>query len=129
MKTFTIKTIAILLALSFTTIFAPAQQTAMQRPPVQELKIQNLPQGLNEATIKMHVMAPLYTRNIQIDEQNEALETKYKLPFINKTFKVTPKLNVGAFGTTMHTILKENVTGYMLQVRQNGNLIYNLVWD
>jgi CubicO group peptidase (beta-lactamase class C family) len=129
MKTFTIKTIAILLALSFTTIFAPAQQTAIQRQPVQELKIQNLPQGLTEANIRAHVIAPAYTRNIQIDEQNEALETKYKLPFINKTFKVTPKLNVGAFGTTMHTILKENVTGYMLQVRQNGNLIYNLVWD
>jgi CubicO group peptidase (beta-lactamase class C family) len=129
MKTFTMKAVAILLAISFTTIFAPAQQTAIQQQTVQDLKIQNLPQGLTEANIKAHVIAPAHTRNIQIEEQNEALETKYKLAPIHKTFKSTPKLNVGAFGTTMHTILKENVTGYMLQVRQNGNLIYNLVWD
>lgn len=29
----------------------------------------------------------------------------------------------------MHTILKDKVTGYILQVRQNGNLIYNLIWN
>jgi CubicO group peptidase (beta-lactamase class C family) len=129
MKTFTMKAVAILMAISFTTIFVPAQQTAVQQQAVQELKIQSLPQGLTEANIRAHVMAPAHTRNIQIEEQNEALEARYKFQTINKNFKSTPKLNVGAFGTTMHTILKENVTGYMLQVRQNGNLIYNLVWD
>jgi CubicO group peptidase (beta-lactamase class C family) len=129
MKNVTIKALAIVLALSFTTIFTPAQQTAIKPQVVQDLKIQNLPQGLTEANIRTHVIAPAHTRNIQIEEQNEALEARYKFPKINKSYKATPKLNVGAFGTTMHTILKENVTGYMLQVRHNGNLIYNLIWD
>jgi CubicO group peptidase (beta-lactamase class C family) len=129
MKTFTMKAAAILLALSSITILAPAQQPAVQKQFVEDLKVQNLPQGLSEANIRAHVMAPAYTRNIKIEEVNESLEAKYKFPTLNKNFKSTPKLDVGAFGTTLHTILKENVTGYMLQVRQNGNLIYNLIWD
>src|SRR5689334_796037 len=107
MKMFTMKTVSLLLAMSFLTVFAPAQQPAMQKQFVDDLKVQNLPQGLSEASIKAHVMAPAYTRNIKIEEVNENLEAKYKFPSINKNFKATPKLNVGAFGTTLHTILKD----------------------
>jgi CubicO group peptidase (beta-lactamase class C family) len=129
MKMFSMKAIAILMLLSMVTIFTPAQQGALRAPVAQDLKLQNLPQGLSEANVRAHVMAPDHTRNIQIEEVDESREARFKLPFVAKRFKAAPKLNVGAFGTTMHTILKANVTGYMLQVRQNGNLIYNLIWD
>jgi CubicO group peptidase (beta-lactamase class C family) len=129
MKMFTTKAVAILMLFSMVTLLAPAQQSALKPQAAQELKLQNLPQGLSEANVRAHVMAPAHTRNIEIEEVNEAREARYKIPLVAKNFKATPKLNVGAFGTTMHTILKANVTGYMLQVRQNGNLIYNLIWD
>src|SRR5687768_236284 len=105
MKKFTMKAVAILMLLSMVTLLAPAQQSALKPQVAQELKLQNLPQGLSEANVRAHVMAPAHTRNIEIEEVNEAREARYKIPLVAKNFKATPKLNVGAFGTTMHTIL------------------------
>jgi CubicO group peptidase (beta-lactamase class C family) len=100
-------------------------------PTTQQLKLQNLPEGLTEATVKAHVIAPAHIRDIQIEKVDPALEVIYKIPAVIKNFKpnLTPKVDIGAFGTVVHNILKDSVTGYILQVRQNGNLVYNLIWN
>jgi len=100
-------------------------------PTTQQLKLQNLPAGLTEATVKAHVIAPAHVRDIQIEKVDPALEVIYKIQPVIQDFKPTqtPKVDIGAFGTVVHTILKDSVTGYILQVRQNGNLVYNLIWN
>jgi CubicO group peptidase (beta-lactamase class C family) len=60
---------------------------------------------------------------------DESKETRLSVPAKRVTFKKTPKLDVGAFGTAMHTLLKDNVVGYMLQVRKTDQLVYNLIWN
>ena len=99
------------------------------QPNLQQLRLQNLPAGLTEAKVKAHVIAPAHVRDIQIEKVDPALEVIYKIPPVFKDFKTTPKVDLGAFGTAVHTILKDSVTGYILQVRQNGNLVYNLIWN
>jgi len=100
-------------------------------PTTQQLKLQNLPKGLTEATIKAHVIAPAHVRDIQIERVDSALEVIPKIPAVIKDFKptLTAKVDIGAFGTVVHTLLKDSVTGYILQLRQNGNLVYNLIWN
>lgn len=100
-------------------------------PTTQQLKLQNLPEGLTEATVKAHVIAPAHVRDIQIEKVDSALEVIPKIPAVIKDFKptLTAKVDIGAFGTVVHTLLKKSVTGYILQLRQNGNLVYNLIWN
>jgi CubicO group peptidase (beta-lactamase class C family) len=112
-------------------VSASAQQTPtlQKQAPAQEMRILNLPAGLTETQVRAHVIAPANVENVVIEEVNPARENFYKFAPKVAKFVTTPKLDVGAFGTTMHTILKDQVTGYMLQVRHNGNLIYNLIWN
>lgn len=42
---------------------------------------------------------------------------------------VTPKLNIGKFGETVHAALKDKVRGYALGLRKNGQHVLTLIWD
>src|SRR5262249_31070068 len=46
-----------------------------------------------------------------------------------KVYKSPPKLDVGNFNKIIHTALKDSVTGYVMQLRQNGTLIDTLIWN
>jgi len=129
MKTLTLKAAALLLATSIVNISALAQQPRTQRPGPQQPAVPQLPQGLTEAKIKAHVIAPAHTRNIRIEEVNPDREVRYKIQLLNRKFNTTPKLDLGAFGLAVHNVLKDSVTGYILQVRQNGNLVHNGIWN
>ena len=89
----------------------------------------NLPKGLNEARVKKHVISPTHIRNVRMEEIDESKQVKYEFPPVSKEFKATPKVDLGAFGLAVHTILKDRVVGYILQIRQHGNLVYHLVWN
>ncbi len=89
----------------------------------------NIPTEITEEQIAAHVIAPEHVQNIEIEEINESKEERYQIQLLNRQFTIPPKLNVDAFGKAMHNSLKDSVTGYMLQLHQNGNLIYNLIWN
>jgi CubicO group peptidase (beta-lactamase class C family) len=93
------------------------------------MKIANLTTELTEAEIAAHVIAPEHVKNIQIVEVDESREVRYDIPIVTRQFVIPPKLNVDAFGKAIHNTLKDSVTGYMLGLRQNGNLIYTLIWN
>ncbi|MGI2902545.1 serine hydrolase domain-containing protein [Tolypothrix sp. VBCCA 56010] len=93
------------------------------------MKIANLPAELTEAEIAAHVIAPEHVKNIQIEEVDESKQVRYDIPVVTRQFAIPPKLNVDAFGKAIHNTLKDSVTGYMFELRQNGNLIYNLIWN
>ncbi len=102
--------------------------SAFAQPDIQLKGLRKLPKGITVAKLKTHVIKPEHTRNIEIEEVNPARQVRYKFPKLNLKFKTKPKLNVNKFGDTIHAVLKDNVTGYIMQARQDGNLIYNLVW-
>ncbi|OUL21200.1 hypothetical protein BV372_32125 [Nostoc sp. T09] len=89
------------------------------------MKYFNIPAEITEEQIAAHVIAPDHVQNIEIEEINESIEERYQTQLLDRQFSQPPKLNVDAFGKAMHNTLKDSVTGYMLQLHQNGNLIYN----
>jgi CubicO group peptidase (beta-lactamase class C family) len=93
-------------------------------------KITNLPPSLSETQVRAHVVQPSNIADIRIEEVDEAKEVQLRhVAMPKKLFKKSPHLDVGAFGTAMHAALKDNVVGYMLQLRQNGSLVQNLIWN
>lgn len=101
----------------------------ISKKPLLKLRFRNLPKGLTEANVRKHVMYPEHVRGVLIEEVDEAKEVRYKFPPITKKFEGTPKVDLGAFGLALHTILKDLVVGYMLQIRQHGNLVFLLMWN
>ncbi len=96
----------------------------LQLPP--DFKIAQLPRALSAATIRTHVMRPLNVQNIKSFEFNGPRLEILRSP---KIFKLKPTLDVGAFGTAVHSLLKNQVTGYMFQVRRGANTVYTLQWN
>lgn len=124
MKNPILKAVAFLLATSLIAIAPRALQVETK-----QRRLRSLPQGLTEAKVRRHVIAPLHVKNIQIEEVDEAREVRFNIPLRSTTFKTTPKPDLGAFGLAIHTVLKDSVTGYMLQVRKNGNLVHVGIWN
>jgi len=125
---FSLKVVVLLVATSLVTLSGPAQQRTPERN-AQELLLQKLPPGLTEAKVRAHVIAPAHTKNILIEEVNPAREIRYKFPALSKTFTITPKVDLAAFGLAVHNIFKNSVTGYILHIRQNGTLVHNGIWN
>ncbi|MEN9579362.1 MAG: hypothetical protein RJA70_2371 [Pseudomonadota bacterium] len=99
------------------------------KPVVRVASFQNLPQGLSETSVRAHRSVIAQEQHIRAEVVDSAREVFAKMPVAKKDFKKAPAVDVGAFGTAMHTILKDQVTGYTLQVRKNGALVYNLIWN
>lgn len=91
-------------------------------------KAQQLPGGLTPQQVNAHVIAPENLRGIVTDGQ----EQERMLPFVFRPqvqFVTTPKLNIGGFGQEFHNKIKDQVTGYAMQLRQNGAPVYTLIWN
>jgi CubicO group peptidase (beta-lactamase class C family) len=121
-QTFTLKAVTLLAGASLLALGASAQQPGA-------LRLRNLPPELSEAKVRAHVIAPANVQNVEMEEVDPRRERLFQVPRRTQQFQTTPKLDIATFGTAAHTILKNNVTGYVLQVRKNGNLVYNLVWN
>lgn len=124
MRTRIFTVLALLLTVGLMTPSATLGQRA-----VRPTRLQNLPRGLTEAQIRAHVIAPEHTRSIQIEEVDPKREVLYRIRAVPKRFRAIPHLDVAAFGASVHAALKDNAVGYILQVRQNGQLIHIGIWN
>ncbi|BCM88981.1 hypothetical protein IAD21_00823 [Abditibacteriota bacterium] len=97
---------------------------AIQLPP--DFKVAQLPPALSAAKIRTHVIKPLNVQNVKSFEFSGPRQAVLRSP---KIFKVKPTLDVGAFGTAVHSILKDQVNGYVFQVRKGDNIVYTLKWN
>jgi Beta-lactamase len=91
--------------------------------------LRQLPRGLSQLKIDRHVIDPPHVRGVQIEEVDERKEKFLRTNLPNLKFKTKPRLDEAAFCTALHTILKDNTTGYILHLRKNGALTHNLVWQ
>jgi CubicO group peptidase (beta-lactamase class C family) len=122
---------ALLWIIGFVASPLPAQQLRLE--PQASTQVRSvplaLPPELSEAKVRAHVIAPTQLRDIRIEEVDEAREVKYAFPVITKKFTIPPKLDLGAFGLAINTVLKNQVAGYILEIRQNGTLVHKGVWN
>lgn len=89
----------------------------------------SLPAAVTEAKVRAHVMAPTHMRGVVMEEVDPARERRAPVAKRTQALSTAPALDVGAFGTGMHAVLKDSVVGYILQVRRNDKLAYNLIWN
>ena len=127
MTSFRTSAACLCIATLLATSLAHAQRTSSTTETTRS-SLTALPSGITETTLAMHVIAPTSLRSVQI-EDNDASETLYRVAAATKTFTSTPHVDLGAFGAAIHAILKSNVTGYVLQVRQNGTVVHNGIWE
>ena len=112
----------------FTFLLLVAVVSATAQPDVEIKGLRKLPKGLTVDKLKTHIIKPDNVQNIETEEIDPSRQTTYQFPKLDLKFNTKPKLDVSRFCETIHAALKDNVTGYILQVRQNGNLICNLIW-
>lgn len=124
MKKMVVKSVGVALATGLVALSLQAQP-----PVVSQLKLQALPPGITEARIRTHVIAPQRLQNIEIVEPDERKYARLAIPRRVVKFNKKPHVNLGAFGTAVHTILKNQTSGYILQVRKNGQLAGNWIWN
>ena len=93
-----------------------------------QAQAQTLPGGLTPQQVNSHVIDPVELRGVSMDGD----EQERSMPFVFRPqlkFNALPKLNVNAFGQEFHAKIKDQVTGYAMQLRQNGAPIYTLIWN
>ena len=90
---------------------------------------QHLPKSISVAHVQSHVVAPPHIQGIRIEETDPAREVRAKIALPAKTFTKKPKVDLGAFGLAIHTVLKDRVVGYILQVNQKGTLVHAGIWN
>jgi CubicO group peptidase (beta-lactamase class C family) len=113
-------------AISARALDAEAQVRA-QPLQTQQLQLQQLPSELTEARVRAHVIAPAALRSVQTEKQVRAV--RLAIPAIARQFSATPALDVGAFGLGLHNVLRNAVTGYILQITRNGTPIHLGIWN
>lgn len=109
-------------------LFAVLVTISVQAQPEAQIKeLPRMPRGMTTVKIKQHVIEPANTIEAEADndivEREETLTTQTR-----RNAKMKPRLDVNKFGEAIHAKLKNQVTGYVLEVRQNGTPIYGLVW-
>ena len=87
------------------------------------------PSDAEVARAKVHAFRPANVAMAIPEDQSDgpALVPARRIPL--KIGPTTPKLNVGKFGEAVHAAFKDNVRGYALGLRKNGQPVLTLIWD
>jgi len=104
-------------------VAAPADANApVVAPSVQVLTV--TPQ------MAAHVMRPANVVNVTT-EAGPTVAPRLQTPVVRLNPAVTrvPQLDINAFGAALNNQLKNSVTGYALQIRQNGNVVGTGIWN
>lgn len=95
--------------------------------PAISLQAQQLPMGFSPQQISTHIMDPIELRGIT------STEPQTRMPLVvqplGRFTAIIPKLDVNSFGQELHNKVKDQVTGYAMQLRKNGAPIYTLIWN
>ena len=81
---------------------------------------------IDERAVRAHVIRPAHTENVI---SSRGLEEGVPQPRL--TFSPAPSyyLDVKGFGDALHAELKNSTAGYVMQLRENGAVIYTLEWN
>jgi hypothetical protein len=83
---------------------------------------------VDEATVRAHAIRPSHVQEVVSSRGLEEGKAHIASPFPVST--IFPYFfDVDGFGKAIHAKLKDSVAGYVLQLRQHGNIIYTLQWN
>jgi len=115
------KTRSILSSLSMVLALFFSFQVQAQQP-------QKLPLGITEQQVRDHKIDPDNIRGIKTEKEIKEVDFKFSTGFL-----ATPKngttLNSSNFASQFHSAIKDQVTGYALQLRKNGAPNQTLIWN
>jgi CubicO group peptidase (beta-lactamase class C family) len=118
------KTIFLTLILFISTMAATLAQV---RPQVQSTL--RLPEGITQRQAEAHEMKPANIRGVEI-LQGDDLGTAVNRPIFRKPQTPTgTRMDASAFSNLIHERLKDRTTGYVMQVRRNGQPLQTLIWE
>jgi len=81
---------------------------------------------IDEAAVRAHVMRPPHIEGVI---SSRGLEEGILHPQVRFSPAPSYYLDVKGFGDTLHAELKNSVAGYVMQLRENGAVIYTLEWN
>ena len=73
---------------------------------------------------KAHVFAPANVKKIRMEEVDPDREVRYRMPARRVKAGRRAGVDLGAMGLAIWNALKDNVSGYILHIRQNGTLVH-----
>jgi CubicO group peptidase (beta-lactamase class C family) len=97
-----------------------------RRRPAEPLR---LPAGITPDRIRRHVLAPAHVDGVRIEELDPAKERSFTFTPIAKQLSSTPRVDLGALGLALHTVLKDRVVGYSLLVTHRGKVVHTGIWN
>jgi CubicO group peptidase (beta-lactamase class C family) len=84
--------------------------------------------AIDESKIPDHVFRPQNTVGVFSDRGPEESKLQF-VPHLPIVGGLPYHLNVSAFGAALHNALKDNVAGYTVQLRQQGQAIFTKEWQ
>ncbi len=115
------RTILFSLSVLFTLLFSIQAQA--QRPTAQKL-----PFGITDQQVRDHKIDPENLRVFKTEEELKEVDFKFD-PGALPQAKNGTTLNSNAFASQFHNAIKNQVTGYALQLRKNGAPNQTLIWN
>lgn len=88
-----------------------------------------LPQGITETQVRNHVIRPDHIKGVQDESQIKEFDLKIAPTQPQATTNSQKKLNSKKFATQFHDQMKNQVTGYVMQLRKNGQVNQTLIWN
>jgi CubicO group peptidase (beta-lactamase class C family) len=85
--------------------------------------------SVTAAQARAHRIAPAHVKRIRMEEIDPAREVRYKMPVRRKRLRAAAAPDLGALGLAIWKALQDKVSGYILQIRQNGMLVHVGVWN
>jgi CubicO group peptidase (beta-lactamase class C family) len=98
-------------------------------------ELDNVPTNISKEEVLRHNISPQHTRNVPMETVDEAREKRFPIevpawpPGPPGPPGSAPHLDLGAFGLRIYNALKDKVVGYILQIRQHGNLVHVGSWN
>lgn len=117
------------LAVLVTVSSAVAQPTPLRAPAVAKPLTAIRVGDAELARVKAHSFKPAHVALALREDTSDgpAIVAARRVPI--KVGPTTPKLNVAKFGEAVHAAFKDNVRGYALGLRKNGQPVLTLIWD
>jgi len=94
-----------------------------------QLVFRNLPSMIKEDDIKKHVISPNHTRGVVLQTVDESKEKSFKITVVRRPFPRIPHLDLEGFGKEINSVMKDIVSGYVLQIRQHGQVVHTGIWN
>ena len=104
---------------------AVAQAPKVAKAPLAKLKVT----AVEASRAKTHVFKPAHVQRAIAEDQRDGPSLIVAPKKTVNPNALKPKLNVAKFGEAVHGAFKDNVRGYALGLRKNGQPVLTLIWE